>query len=248
MSSAVINLTDARNRRERGTSFAARKFAAVQRVMRETNVSHLDFRVYYYLADATDSETGLARRKQRVIASDLGLGRRTVQDSLARLCAHGVIKLEIAPGRSYTNAYRIIVEKARDAAPLPEQKARDAAPFSKERRGTGTKKARDDDKKGAGTRAPTLPLNSHEFPSRERGPSSTDVLGPAAALERRLGSDKFASWFGGVTIVEETEDTVTLKAPTKFKANYLIQHFEADILAAWRISKPTVVHIRIQHG
>ncbi|MGD9836296.1 MAG: DnaA N-terminal domain-containing protein [Afipia sp.] len=245
---AVVDLNDVRRERERGTSFTARKFAAVQRAMRDTAISHLDFRVYYYLVDAVDAETGLAKRKQRVIAADLCLGRRTVQESLVRLREHGVIEFEIPVGKSYTNSYRVVVEKARDAAPSSDGKARPGAPFENERRGAGTKKARDRDKKGAGTRAHDLPFNSLDIPSRERGPSSTDVLGPAAALERRLGSDKFASWFSGVSIVEEMDDTVTLKAPTKFKANYLMQHFESDILAAWQMSNPKVIHIRIQHG
>src|ERR1700716_637524 len=56
---AVIDINDVRRSRERGASCPARKFAVVQRVMLDPNVSHLDFRVFYYVADATDSETEL---------------------------------------------------------------------------------------------------------------------------------------------------------------------------------------------
>lgn len=244
----IVDLTEARNHRERLASYTSQKLAMLDRAMADGRLTDLDFRVLYYLASAADRETGIARRKQAVIAGAVQRTRRAIQISTDRLSEFGYLIILTKDGGSYTNGYRLIVEKTNKGSPFESKKANVDSPYAKKRRMRTAKKANGSAEKGEPSFAPILPFNSLDTPSRARGPSSTDVLGPAAALERRLGSEKFSSWFGGVSIVEETEDTITLKAPTKFKANYLIQHFETDILAAWQVTKPSVVHIRIQHG
>ena len=49
-------------------SFTAMKLTALDAAASDQRLTHLDFRLLYYLASATDQETGIARRKQTVMA------------------------------------------------------------------------------------------------------------------------------------------------------------------------------------
>lgn len=44
------------------------KLTALDAAASDQRLTHLDFRLLYYLASATDQETGIARRKQTVMA------------------------------------------------------------------------------------------------------------------------------------------------------------------------------------
>jgi biotin operon repressor len=93
---------------------------------------------------------------------------------------------------------------------------------------------------------PTLNLPTEGNSSRSRGPSSTNVLGPAgAALKLKLGSDVYGAWFDKLTIEAETAEIVTLAAPTRFLASRVKQDFETHILTAWQATTPTVKRIDI---
>jgi DnaA N-terminal domain len=83
-------------------------------------------------------------------------------------------------------------------------------------------------------------------PSRTRGPSRPDGLGPPGAiLRRQLGDNVFNAWFDGVTIKSETAVLITLAAPTKFKASRIKQEFEIQTLAAWRTMRPSIERIDV---
>jgi hypothetical protein len=88
----------------------------------------------------------------------------------------------------------------------------------------------------------TKPFNE---PSRAKPPSRPDGLGALGApLRNRLGRDKFEAWFGGAIIAESTEDSVTLELPSRFKARYVEQNFEADVLACCRAQRSTIERVR----
>jgi hypothetical protein len=92
------------------------------------------------------------------------------------------------------------------------------------------------------------PLNKPiKEPSRMRGPSRPDGLGPAGAiLRRKLGDNVFDAWFSGVTIKSETAVLITLAAPTKFKASRIRQNFDIQTLAAWREILPSIERIDVE--
>jgi chromosomal replication initiator protein len=64
-------------------------------------------------------------------------------------------------------------------------------------------------------------------------------------LRSKFGDDKFASWFGKVTIKSETPDVVTLEAPTGFIRDYIRTHFATDVLQVWQSISPNVARVEI---
>ncbi|MEY9581028.1 hypothetical protein ABIE88_008604 [Bradyrhizobium diazoefficiens] len=86
-----------------------RKLHLLTRANGDLRITDQDFRVLWYIADAIDHETDLARRKQATIAKDLGKkGVRGVQLSLGRLAEFGYLKFEVKEGGTYVNAYRLL--------------------------------------------------------------------------------------------------------------------------------------------
>jgi hypothetical protein len=232
---AVVDFSEARHRRERAASFTALKFAMLDDAASDHRLTDLDFRLLYYLASATDRDTQIARRKQKVIAAALGVTRRAVQIGAERLSEFEYIVILTKDGGSYTNGYRIVLEKANPDSPL-----------ARKRRTRSSKKANETGEKGERSFAPTLPFNSLEIPSRRRGPSSTDVLGPAsAALRQRFGDAVFVSWFSKVRLASETAGVVTLIAPTRFIRSHIEAQYSADLLRVWQSVSPTVERVVI---
>jgi Helix-turn-helix domain len=82
-------------------------------------------------------------------------------------------------------------------------------------------------------------------PSRAKAPSSLDGLGALGApLRKRIGRDKFEAWFGGATIAESTEDSVTLELPSNFRARHVEDKFGADVLACCRAHHATIERVK----
>jgi hypothetical protein len=242
----VIDISDVRRRRERSKEFTSLKLTALDCAMVDHRLTDLDFRVLYYLASAADRETQTARRKQKVIADALGVSRRAVQISAERLSEFQYVAILTKDGGTYTNGYRLILENANEGSPSENTKANPASPFAQKRRTRTPKKANENAEKGEPPFAPTLPFNSLEIPWRLRGPSGAKALGPAGAMLRsKFGDDKFASWFGKVTLKSETPDMVTLEAPTGFIRDYIKTHFATDVLQVWQTISPTITHIEI---
>jgi hypothetical protein len=93
---------------------------------------------------------------------------------------------------------------------------------------------------------PTLNLPSEGNPTRARGPSSPNGLGPAGEQIRSLvGEAIFASWFSKLDLVSETAEVVTLSAPGRHHREQVINRYEAKILTAWRVIRPTITSIVI---
>ena len=144
-----------------------RKLALMKRATSDLRLTDQDFRVLWYIADAIDGETGLARRKQATIASELGKkGVRGVQLSLGRLAEFGYLKFEIKEGGKYVNAYRLIVENANEGSPSLDKNANSDAPLENQKTNGGSplgpdlsEKANESDEKGEPPFVHDLPLS-----------------------------------------------------------------------------------------
>lgn len=92
-----------------GDQFTAAKLALLDRAVgdRAGGLTHLDFRVLYYLYSAIDRRSGVARRKHDVIGDAVGAKRRGVQQSIDRLRELGYIAVATGRGAYNANAYSI---------------------------------------------------------------------------------------------------------------------------------------------
>ncbi|MEY9431268.1 hypothetical protein ABH975_006583 [Bradyrhizobium ottawaense] len=126
-----------------------RKLHLLTRANGDLRLTDQDFRVLWYIADAIDHETDLARRKQATIAKDLGKkGVRGVQLSLGRLAEFGYLKFEVKEGGTYVNAYRLLLEEANVGSPSSDQKANNGEPLDDQKANVGALSAGAVPKKG----------------------------------------------------------------------------------------------------
>ncbi|MGO3931786.1 DnaA N-terminal domain-containing protein [Rhodopseudomonas pseudopalustris] len=245
----VVDMDDARRKRDLARDFTALKLAALDQAAIDPRLTHLDFRHYYYLASAADRLTQVARRKQRIIADALGVTPRAVQISAERLSEFQYITIITKDGGSYTKGYQMVLVKANEVSPSENTKANPASPCAEKRRTRSPKKAKQNDEKGEAPFAPILPFNSLEIPSRARGPSSPDGLGLAGALLRqRLGDDVFRSWFGKVSLVSVVDGIVTLSAPTSFIRDRIISDHDQLLQSVWQAVDPNIVRVNVVTG
>jgi hypothetical protein len=106
-----------------GDPFTAAKLALLDKAVgdRAGGLTHLDFRVLYYLYSAMDRRTGVARRKHDVIADAVGAKRRGVQQSIDRMRVRGYLAVATSRGAFNANAYSIpenaLAEGANKCAP-----------------------------------------------------------------------------------------------------------------------------------
>jgi len=220
-------------------NFTAQKLAAIDRALYDSRVSHLDFRVLYYLASATDRETRLAKRKQKTIAAALNIKIRTVQLSLGRLHDFGYIIFETKEGGTYVNSYRLVLLGVNGSSALDNEKANSNSPFVKKRRIKREEKTYSGVQKDESSFVHDLPFNSHNIPSRLRTPFSANTLGSLGPIIRgRIGDDLFNTWFGDVQIAGDSSCVGTLVCSTKFRCHYVKSKFEYEILACWRSLDP----------
>jgi hypothetical protein len=228
-------------------NFTALKLAAVDRLLLDRRATDLDFRVFWYLCSAADRETGIAHRKQQTIADAVGRTRRGVQQCLDRLEEISCIIPLTKEGGSNTLAYQLVLGKANAGSPFLNGNANARSPLTKKRRTGSAEKANGAAEKGEPSFAPTLPLIPRTIPSRARGPSAHDGLGPPGAwLRERIGHDFFHAWFGEVTIQSEAEDEIVLIAPTKYIASRIRQDYELKIIEAWqRTTLPSITRVKI---
>jgi DNA-binding transcriptional regulator YhcF (GntR family) len=90
------------------TSFAARKFTWIDRIIRDRNVPHLAARVAVLISNYLNRTSGDAWPSQGKLAADLGVARRTIQYALDALVGTGHLAVEVSRGK--TNHYRPIFE------------------------------------------------------------------------------------------------------------------------------------------
>ncbi|MEH2468968.1 hypothetical protein V1281_001776 [Nitrobacteraceae bacterium AZCC 2161] len=230
-------------------NFTSQKLAAVDRVLLDTRAKHLDFRVFCYLASATDRETMVARRKQQTIADGLGVTKRAVQISIDRLHELGHLKLETKDGGTYVNAYRIVPKKTNADSPLNNGKANSDSSSRSKRRSNRPEKANETVQKGEPPFAPILPFKSHKIPSRGREPSGADALGSlGATIGARIGHDKLKAWFGKASIADVTADTVTIELPDGFLRDRVDSDFGDVVLKCCQELVPSIkrVHVAVE--
>lgn len=225
--------------------YTRRKLNLLDRANVDLRLTDQDYRVLAYIAAAVDQETELARRKQQVIAAALGKkGVRGVQVSLGRLAEFGYIKFETKEGGTYVNAYRLMLEKAKEDSPLEDGKTNGHSPFAQKRRTETPKKANASGRKGE---PPFVhdPFISLEIPSA-REPAIARALGSLSGkLAARIGLDHFRSWFGKATITDVAGDTLTLELPTKFIADRVSQDYQPDVLACCSALVPSIRAVRL---
>lgn len=220
-------------------SFTALKLAALDSAASDERLTHFDFRLFYYLASASDRETGVARRKQQVIADALGVTRRGVQLSAQRLAEAGYIIVILKDGGSYTHGYKIMVRKENASSSFEEVKVNAASPMDRNGRTAKAKHANERSERGEPPFAPILPLKSLDIPSS--GQRLPEVV--VAHLKEGLGNDVFSSWFGRITVSGVSAGVVTMFAPSTYIARQIINHYERHLLKAWRALDPCVKQV-----
>ncbi|QOZ52864.1 hypothetical protein [Bradyrhizobium sp. CCBAU 53338] len=88
--------------------FTKAKLALLDRANADPCLTHLDFRVLYYLTSAMDRTTGVARRRQNVVAEALGTkGARGIQKSIDRLVAGSYLVVESGRYAGQANSYSL---------------------------------------------------------------------------------------------------------------------------------------------
>jgi hypothetical protein len=229
----VIEVPDPRRRRAPADNFTARKLAALDRASTEKRVSHLNFRVLYYLASAIDRKTGMAKRKQKTIAQALHVVTRTVQLSIDRLRDLGYIISETKENGTYVNAYRVVLAEMNDSSTIENEKANSEPPSFSKRRTNPSKKTHPGGQIGESPFVHDLPLNSLDIPSC---PRELGALG--SMLRQRIGDDKFNAWFGEARIGGDIGRVGVLLFSNRFRCSYVKAQFEHDILECWRSLDP----------
>jgi helix-turn-helix protein len=91
----------------KGDPHTATKFRRLDAACRDGRLTHLDFRVVYYIAGLINRDTGDAWPRQTTIADAVGVTRRGAQLALERLTALGYLTVESQRGRGHTNRYRL---------------------------------------------------------------------------------------------------------------------------------------------
>jgi chromosomal replication initiation ATPase DnaA len=56
---------------------------------------------------------------------------------------------------------------------------------------------------------------------------------------------EYASWFTDVELVSIGDGSVTLSAPTAYRASRIRQDFETSVLDAWRLIAPDITRVII---
>ena len=219
-------------------TFTALKLAMLDEAAIDQRLTHFDFRLFFYLASASDRETGIARRKQQVIAEALSVTRRAVQLSAGRLAEFEYISVLTKEGGSYTHGYVIEVGQANASSPFRNPKANADSPLARKRRTCTVKKANGAPAKGEPPFAPILPLRSLDVPLT--GPMPDAV---AASLRKWLGDDIFRSWFAKLTVAGVADGTVTLMAPSTFEAGRIMRDYEKPLIAAWGAVDPSIKRV-----
>lgn len=220
-------------------SFTAMKLATLDAAACDERLTHLDFRVLYYIASAIDHKTGIARRKQTVIANALCIVTRTVQLCVERLVLAGYITVIVKEGGSNTHGYRIKAIKRNAGSSVVFANTNVASPSEGERRTRRIKKANDGAHKGEPPFVPTLPLNSLDIPSLEE--ALPDVV--IASLRKRLGDDTFRGWFAEITVAGVADGAATLLASNSFRADTIRDRYEMVLIDAWRALDPGVERV-----
>ena len=75
--------------------------------------------------------------------------------------------------------------------------------------------------------------------------SPQNLGGAESFLLSKHGAAIFKSWFGRLTIEDESSDTITVSAPTRFQRDYVASQYEVDLLQAFQGIRKEVRAIRV---
>ncbi|UFX41710.1 helix-turn-helix domain-containing protein [Bradyrhizobium sp. 41S5] len=202
------------------------------------------------LANHCDEHGGECYPGQEVIQAETQLSLDTIQRQLKALESDDIITRKKRPairGRWASWSYQINLEKLVDpAAPCgPVDHAATCGPdVAHQAAPRGFTRPHHAASPGRTMRLKPIlkPVNK---PSRAREPSALDGLGPlGAAIRNRIGSDNFSAWFGGASIVDATEEAVTLELPTKFKASTIESRYADQVLACLQAQQASIERVR----
>jgi hypothetical protein len=215
--------------------FTARKLWCLDQILRDKRVTHLAFRLAYYIAHTTNRETGEARFKQETAAEALGVTVRGIQQSAERLRALGYIDISSVRGRGLSNGYRFCLENTNRGSSFPEIKHEQPAPKTRTTRHENTNRH-------SYQSSLYIPFN---IPLGAREASLAEPLASlGASLVARIGAAKAEAWFKGAEVTAVSSDTVTFQLPDKFRAAKVRSHFESDLLACCAALVPTIKAIK----
>jgi len=63
------------------------------------------------------------------------------------------------------------------------------------------------------------------------------------AASDRLGKDKVEAWLDKLRVENIGDGEVTLAAPSRFIASYIMQHHAELLLAEWQATNPAIKHL-----
>jgi len=225
-------------------------WAIVDRVFRTKFGSASSKAVMVALANHCDEAGGNCYPSQEIIQSLTELSLDTIQRQLEALTSADFISRKKRPavrGRWTSWSYQINLSKLIDpaascgpddqAAPCGKDNSDQAAPC-------GVTEPHHAASPGRTMRLKPV-LKPFNKPSRARGPSAPGGLGPlGAAIRSRIGADNFGSWFGGASIADATDDSVTLELSTRFNATQVESRFGNDVLACLQAQQSTIERVR----
>jgi hypothetical protein len=207
-------------------TFTGTKLRLLDLVCGDPQFSDLDFRVLYYIASSVDRESELAIRSRETIAVKTGASSiRGVDNSIARLAARRVIKVERGGGRGMANVYRLTPETATLNAPFPavgtqETGTSNAGFKATETLQTTTRNPAFDDTKTLHTLHP-FPLSSQEssLPNTAADVASCRMWRSILeVLTKRHGPDLINAWLGKAR-GNVNDGVLTIEQPTKYLAS-----------------------------
>jgi len=194
------------------------------------------------LANYADA-SGVAFPGQDTLAKDTEQSVDTVQRQLKQLADLGLIRIEKRTqfkGRWAGRLYFLNMPVAEMSEPQIAARSDDdhAAPGPATRphpaRRPGRKAVRHEQS-----------IEQSIEPSRARAANrrdGCDIVSPLGAageaLAKRIGNDRFASFFGKVEVATERDGEITLTAPTAFLRDHIATQFEIEMAEAWRTTTP----------
>jgi DNA-binding transcriptional regulator YhcF (GntR family) len=114
----------------------AEKFEWQQDVLANPQLTPTQKNVLTRLALHHNVKTGRCDPSVETLAAGAGVAKRTVQNTLARAEAIGLIKRALGGGRTLTNSYSLILPQEKTmhcAAPFSAERVHDETPFETER-------------------------------------------------------------------------------------------------------------------
>lgn len=221
----------------------ARKFANVDRAVVDPRLTDFDYRLLGLMVKL--ARGGVVHELQKDLAQALGKGAsvRGVQRSRDRLVWFGYL----VPIRKSTYS---VLGRATLQSPLEDDPTVAFDETATEQGDPAVQKGDPTVQKGDPPFvhstlnplvSPSYSIDTESRPApRQRadalgaGPSGQSGLGEfGERLCKIIGEAKFESWFGSgkAELVEQTADTITLAAKSKFLAQYIQNNFESQILA-----------------